>query len=69
MITAIFYLLWLVFKWLMIFTWYMTKWTFKLFIIPCFKAVLYLLCIIFGLAEDAIGLPFTIIAKLIPDVR
>lgn len=69
MITAIFYLLWLVFKWLMIFTWYITKWTFKLFIIPCFKMVIFLLCIIFGLAEDAAGLPFTIIDKLIPDTK
>lgn len=69
MITFILYVTWLCFKWLMIATWYLTKWTFKFFILPWCKVLLMLLSCIFKLAGVAIGLPFTIFEKLIPSVK
>ena len=69
MLKAIFHGLGFLIKWFLIFIWYITKYTFKLFIIPAACIPVFLIVALARLAGLTICSPFTIIEKLIPSIK
>ena len=61
--------LWFLVKWFLILMWYITKFTFKYFIIPAACIPVFLIVGLARLAGLTICSPFTIIEKLIPSIR
>ncbi len=66
---AILHGLWFLIKWFLIFIWYLTKLTFKYFIIPAAFVPIFIFFALARLAGIVIASPFTIIEKLIPSIR